>query len=88
VEPEVKFSGDYSDGLANGLNGHVAGLNPEQLAVIREIVADPHPRRRWLSPEDAAAIEALRSTKPQNDAIGKPVRDYPYVRAPRRVKRD
>lgn len=47
----------------------ITGLDPDQLSdeqksVIREIAADPHPRRRWLSVAELPAVALLRQWKP------------------------
>lgn len=81
---EVDLSDDFLGGLAEGLNGQPLSLNQEQLAVMREVAADPHPRRRWLSHEEATAIEALRATKPQSEVLGRSVRHDPHVKDLRR----
>lgn len=51
-------------GIAAGLGQHKPELNAEQYAVMQEMAADPQPRRRWLSIEEAAAIDVLRSARP------------------------
>lgn len=69
---EVELNDDFFGGLAEGLNGQSLSLNQEQIAVIREIAADPHPRRRWMSSEEAAALETLRAAGISDRAIKKP----------------
>lgn len=76
-------SDDFLEGLAEGLNGQALSLNQEQLAVIREIAAEPHPRRRWLSSDEAFAIEMLRTAGSKVEAIKKPVRDEARIRTER-----
>lgn len=85
--PEVTWSllsdatrGDddsFLEGLAAGLGQIGNDLNSEQFGVMREVAADPHPRRRWLSTDEAAAIEILRAVRSDAEPAGKPVKDYP-----------
>lgn len=76
---EIEYSDDFLGGLAEGLNGQALTLNQDQLAVIREIAADPDPRRRWLSSEEAAAIEILRSAQATSESLGKPDLEAPPI---------
>ncbi|USR00120.1 helix-turn-helix domain-containing protein [Sphingomonas aerolata] len=39
-------------------------LAPEQMRVIREVAADPHAERRWLTVHEVRAIELLRRHVP------------------------
>lgn len=75
VEGEIHDS--FEEGLALGLGQHGSRLNEEQVAVMREMAADPHPRRRWLSVEEAAAIEMLRGSKLGGEPTGEPATDRP-----------
>lgn len=38
-------------------------LIEEQIDVMREVMADPNPRRRWLSLEELAALDLLRGSR-------------------------
>lgn len=80
---EGGLSGDFVEGLVQGLGEQKGRLNQEQLAVINEIVVDPHPRRRWLSVEEAAALEMLRAAGSKDEVISKPARDYAQIRTER-----
>lgn len=40
-------------------------LNEEQQAVLREVVADPRPRRRWLAVAELPAVLSLRQARPR-----------------------
>ncbi|MFO6448234.1 hypothetical protein ACLBKU_13950 [Erythrobacter sp. NE805] len=66
----------FEQGLAAGLGGHTSALNEEQLAVVKEVAADPSPRRRWLSAEEAAAVEIFRRARRDEGDVDKAVRDY------------
>jgi transcriptional regulator with XRE-family HTH domain len=45
--------------------GHpLDGLSAEQLSVLREVVAEPKPRRRWLTVHEVKAVEKLRRLRP------------------------
>lgn len=85
---EGELSDDYVDGLVEGLEKKTVRLNEEQLAVIREIAADPHPRRRWLSSEEAFAIEILRAAGLKSNVATRPVRDDADVRVAHRSRDD
>lgn len=39
-------------------------LSPEQITVLREVVADPLPERRWASVNEAPLLSALRQCRP------------------------
>lgn len=58
-----------SYGLAYDLNliaGHsIDQLNEEQKMVLREVVADPKPTRRWLSLVELPAVMFLRELRPE-----------------------
>lgn len=45
-------------------------LSPEQRAVMREVVAEPRPRRRWLSVHELGAIDLLRKVRPKIGSQG------------------
>lgn len=51
---------------------HLDGLNDEQKAVIREVAADPSPRRRWLSIAELPAVMCLRQARPSMATEGLP----------------
>jgi hypothetical protein len=80
--PDVNLSllSDASDAFENSSYQELAvrfgqmgnDLTEEQYAVMKEVAADRHPRRRWLSPEEAAAIEALRAAWLQKKAESEP----------------
>jgi hypothetical protein len=39
-------------------------MSSEHQSVLREVVSDPHPRRRWLGVSEAMLIEVVRETRP------------------------
>jgi hypothetical protein len=39
-------------------------LSPEQMRVMREVAADPHAERRWLTVHEVGALNLLRSLVP------------------------
>lgn len=39
-------------------------LSGEQISVLREVAAEPRPRRRWLTIHEVTAVEHLRSLRP------------------------
>lgn len=45
-------------------------LNDEQKSVLREVVSDPRPRRRWLGLGELSVVELLRHYRPKLDAEG------------------
>lgn len=42
----------------------LSALDPDQRQVMREVVCDPRPARRWLSPAEIPAVEMLRELRP------------------------
>lgn len=54
---------EISHELAVSLGRPLRELNQEQRAVMREVAADPRPRRRWLSVHELVAVEAIRETR-------------------------
>jgi hypothetical protein len=70
----------YLDGLGAGMNDADTKFNPEQRAVMKEMLADPHPRRRWLSTEEATALETLRLAGSRTEVPGKPMPRAIYKR--------
>lgn len=56
-------------------------LSSEQRAVIREVAAEPHPRRRWLSVHELHAVEVLRETVPHMQTEGVASADLTAIRA-------
>ena len=55
---------DISHELAVILGKPIRDLNEEQRAVMREVAAEPTPRRRWLSVHELTAMETIRETRP------------------------
>lgn len=45
-------------------------LNDEQLRVMREVVADPKPSRRWLSIQEISIMNAVRRLRPKVETVG------------------
>lgn len=71
--PKVSWSlmGKAGDGgdeithqLAVSLGKPLTELNQEQRAVMREVAAEPRPRRRWLTVHELTGVEALREIRP------------------------
>lgn len=59
--------GNPSFGLASDLT-QIAGsgldqLSPEQKSVMKEVAADPHPRRRWLAVAEIPYVNLVRSLR-------------------------
>ncbi|MBH9537199.1 helix-turn-helix domain-containing protein [Novosphingopyxis sp. YJ-S2-01] len=52
------------------LGDKLATLNDDQRAVMREVVSDRRPRRRWLSVHELHAVEILRQSFPRMQARG------------------
>lgn len=40
-------------------------LAPDRLAIIAEVIGDPHPGERWLAVREVAAVKLLRQLRPQ-----------------------
>lgn len=55
-------------------------LNPEQKSVLREVVADPRPGRRWLSLAELPVIAELRTLRPNVKETGLSELDRTNVR--------
>jgi hypothetical protein len=47
-------------------------LNEEQKQVVREVVLEPRPRRRWLSTAELPAVLVLRQARPEMTKDGLP----------------
>ncbi|MGB7371749.1 helix-turn-helix domain-containing protein [Erythrobacter sp.] len=66
--------GDKGDGftheLAVSLGRPLKELSQEQRAVMREVAAEPRPRRRWLTVHELTAIELLREVQPAFSSEG------------------
>ena len=56
--------------LAVSLGKPVSDLSHEQRGVMREVAADPRPRRRWLTVHELTAVSALREVRPNIGAEG------------------
>ena len=54
----------FFDELARLAGKPLDDLSPEHRGVIREVVADQHPRRRWLTIGEASSIDVLREIRP------------------------
>ncbi|WP_156135570.1 helix-turn-helix domain-containing protein [Novosphingobium malaysiense] len=52
---------NLSTGLEQALGIPIDELNDEQQLVLREVVLDPKPARRWLSPDELPIMLAIRS---------------------------
>ena len=50
-------------------------LSGEQIAVLREVAAEPRPRRRWLTIHEVTAVEHLRRLRPMLHVHGLSVTD-------------
>jgi transcriptional regulator with XRE-family HTH domain len=66
--------------LAVSLGMPLKELNQEQRAVMREVAADPRPRRRWLSVHELTAIEAFREVRPAVQSEGLSALDLSRIR--------
>ena len=56
--------------LAVSLGKPVNRLSQEQRGVMREVAADPRPRRRWLTVHELTAVSALREVRPNMSLEG------------------
>jgi len=78
------FQPSGSDSLAQELEAILGAplkkLNQEQRAVIREVAAEPHPRRRWLTVHEIPAVQELRAIYPNMERHGIPQADLNAVR--------
>lgn len=63
------------------LGGRLKDLSQEQRAVMREVAAEPHPRRRWLSVHELPAVNVLRETVPNMQTEGVASADLTAIRA-------
>lgn len=74
-----------SDGFALELQTVIGGpledLNREQRAVIREVVAERSPRKRWLTVHELRAVELLREMFPHMQSDGIDQEDLERLRA-------
>lgn len=56
-------------------------LNDEQKSVLREVVADPTPSRRWLSVAELPTVIMLRNLRPELATDGLPPADHARLEA-------
>lgn len=74
-----------SDNLANELEAVLGcplkDLLNEQRAVMREVAAEPRPRRRWLTVHELHAVEVLRAAIPDMQTEGVPSADLTAIKA-------
>ena len=74
-----------SDSLAHELEAvlgcRLKDLSNEQRAVMREVAAEPRPRRRWLSVHELHAVEVLREAAPDMKTEGVASADLTAIRA-------
>lgn len=66
--------------LAVSLGRPLKELNEEQRGVMREVAAEPRPRRRWLTVHELTAIEALRDVRPTMISEGLSASDLRVVK--------
>lgn len=84
--PEVDWSvlsgdqDDFGQELAVLAGQSLDSLPPEHRWVMMEVVADPHPSRRWLKIAELSAIELLRDVRPNLPAEGLPASDRRAIR--------
>ncbi|RGP41530.1 hypothetical protein BPTFM16_01836 [Altererythrobacter insulae] len=74
-----------SDGLAHELEAvlgcRLKDLSDEQRAIMREVAAEPRPRRRWLSVHELHAVEVLRAAVPSMQTEGVSSADLAGIQA-------
>lgn len=74
-----------SDSLAQELEAILGAplknLTKEQRGVMREVAAEPHPRRRWLSVHEVPAVQELRAIYPHMEREGIPMSDLSAIKA-------
>lgn len=56
-------------------------LSAEHHQILQEVVNDSHPKERWLSIPEIAAVKLLRELFPDLSVAGLSVEDYLYLRA-------
>ena len=62
------------------LGARLKDLSQEQRAVMREVAAEPRPRRRWLSVHELHAVEVLREMRPSVSSNGLSAADTEVLR--------
>jgi hypothetical protein len=69
---DVQSSADrgFAGELALLAGGSLDGLNEEHRGVMREVVTDALPRRRWLSPAELPVVLRLRDLRPNMESEG------------------
>lgn len=63
-EAETKCDTGLAAELATLSGRSLDDLEPECVGVLREVVSDRHPRRRWLSVAEAGLIDVVRTARP------------------------
>lgn len=62
------------------LGSRLKDLNNEQRAVMREVAAEPRPKRRWLSVHEVYTVQVLREIHPDMTTEGLPSDDLAAIR--------
>jgi transcriptional regulator with XRE-family HTH domain len=78
---EAQDTEDFSNELAVSLGKPLRDLSTEQRAVMREVAAEPNPRRRWVTVHELIAIEVLREARPTIGTEGLSPAEIAAVRA-------
>jgi hypothetical protein len=65
-------SDEFVDELEAIAGQPLSTLSPEHRQVVREVVAEPRPQRRWLALAEVPLVEAIRNTVPQVRSDGMP----------------
>ena len=73
--------------LAVTLGKPLRELSTEQRAVMREVAAEPSPRRRWISVHELVVVETLRQARPRMASEGLEARDLDAIRTALRSRR-
>lgn len=76
------LAGELSDIAGHALDD----LNDEQKSVLRKVVADPRPARRWLSEAEIPTIEGIRRRRPNMAIDGLSASDRAAIDAALRDK--
>ena len=81
---QLRGSGNEGGGFAQDLRViadlDFDDLNDEQKSVLREVVADPRPSRRWLSLAELPVVAEIRTMRPSIGASGLSERDRIKIR--------
>ena len=75
----TEISDDFVTSLEALVGKPLSQLSIEHRAIMRDVVVDPNPSRRWLNLAEVPLVDALRGQEPQLRTEGVPLRQIEAV---------